>query len=161
MTAAKSMFLDTAEPEPADAIAMLRADHAAVGEMFAEYEETRSTPDKKALVAEICMALRVHTQIEEEIFYPEVKTTLKDKSLVPQATVDHRGVKDLIAQLQGIEPDGDAYDAKVRVLSAYVRHHVRDANDEMFPQAKASSLDMIDIGARMAARRDDLMTRVA
>lgn len=161
MTLNQTVVFDTAVPEPGDAIAMLTADHQAVGQMFAEYEQARSAPHKKALVAEICTALSVHTQIEEEIFYPELQTSLKDKSLVPQATVEHRGVMDLIGQLQGVEPHGEMYDAKVRVLAEYVKHHVRDAHREMFPQAKATSLDMIDIGARMAARKDDLMDKAA
>jgi hemerythrin superfamily protein len=161
LTASQAAALDRAGPEPKDAIAMLKADHKAVGQMFADYEETGSISHKRALVAEICTALSVHNQIEEEIFYPEVKSVVKDKFLVPQATVEHRGVKDLIAQLQGAEPGGELYDAKVRVLSDYLKLHVRDAHEEMFPQAKASSLDMIDIGARMAARKHDLLAQAA
>ncbi|OGB40836.1 MAG: hemerythrin, partial [Burkholderiales bacterium RIFCSPHIGHO2_12_FULL_67_38] len=116
----------TTAPAPKDAIAMLKADHAAVSEMFAEYEKSRSIPKKKALVAEICTALSVHAQIEEEIFYPAVKAALKDKLLVPEATVEHTSVKDLIAQIEGLEPDGEMYDAKVKVLSEYVKHHVKE-----------------------------------
>ena len=71
-----------------DAIALLNADHAAVSQMFAEYEKTRSIASEKALVAKICTALTVHAQIEEEIFYPAVKAALQDKLLVPEATVD-------------------------------------------------------------------------
>jgi hemerythrin-like domain-containing protein len=140
-----------------DAIALLKADHEAVSGLFTEYEKARSTNTRKTLVAEICKALSVHAQIEEEIFYPGVKAALKDKVLVPEATVEHAGVKDLIAQLQGIEPDGEMYDAKVKVLSEYVKHHVKEEQNEMFPQVKASSLDLVDLGARMAARKADLM----
>lgn len=144
-----------------DAIALLKADHEAVSEMFAKYEKTRSDSNKKSLVAEICKALSVHAQIEEEIFYPAVKAALKDKLLVPEATVEHAGVKDLIAQLKGVEPDGETYDAKVKVLSEYVKHHVKEEQTEMFPKAKASSLDMVDLGARMSARKDDLLAHAA
>ena len=77
-----------AKPAPKDAIALLKADHAAVSQMFAEYEKTRSIANKKVLVAKICTALTVHAQIEEEIFYPAVKAELKDKLLVPEAMVD-------------------------------------------------------------------------
>ena len=149
------------KPAKKDAIALLKADHEAVSQLFAEYEKTRSVPNKKALVAEICTALSVHAQIEEEIFYPAVKAALKDKLLVPEATDEHAGVKDLIAQLEGVEPDGEMYDAKVKVLSEYVKHHVKEEQNEMFPKAKASSLDMAELGARMAARKDALLAQAA
>ena len=159
MTTSKTAASDKAKPAPKDAIALLKADHEVVSQLFAEYEKTRSTSNKKALVAEICTTLSVHTQIEEEIFYPAVKTALKDKLLVPEATVEHAGVKDLIAQLQGVEPDGEMYDAKVKVLSEYVKHHVKEEQNEMFPKAKASSIDMAELGARLAARKDALLAQ--
>ncbi len=159
MTTTKTAAADKAKPAPKDAIALLKADHEAVSQLFAEYEKTRSVPNKKALVAEICTALSVHAQIEEEIFYPAVKTALKDKLLVPEATVEHASLKDLIAQLEGVEPGGELYDAKVKVLSEYVKHHVKEEQSEMFPKAKSSSLDMIDLGARMAVRKDELLAQ--
>ena len=142
-----------------EAIALLKADHASVSHLFAEFEKTQSVAKKKALVAEICTSLSVHAQIEEEIFYPAVKAALKDKLLVPEATVEHAGVKSLIAQLEGVDPDGEMYDAKVKVLSEYVKHHVKEEQNEMFVKAKASSLDMAELGARMAARKDQLLAQ--
>lgn len=161
MTATKTAALEKSKPAPKDAIALLKADHEAVSQLFAEYETTRSVANKKALVAQICTALSVHAQIEEEIFYPAVKTALKDKLLVPEATVEHAGVKGLIAQIEGVEPDGEMYDAKVQVLSEYVKHHVKEEQTEMFTKAKASSIDMVELGARMAARKNELMARAA
>jgi hemerythrin superfamily protein len=161
MTATKATPPHKTPPASKDAIALLKADHEAVSHLFAEYEKTRSAANKKALVAEICTALGVHAQIEEEIFYPAVKAALKDKFLVPEATVEHAGVKDLIAQLKGVEPDVEMYDAKVKVLSEYVKHHVKEEQSEMFPKAKASSLDMVELGARMAARKDELLAQAA
>jgi hemerythrin superfamily protein len=160
-TATKTAAPDKAKPAPKDAIALLKADHEAVSQLFAEYEKTRSVSNKQALVAEICTALSVHAQIEEEIFYPAVKAALKDKLLVPEARVEHAGVKDLIAQLEGALPDGEMYDAKVQVLSEYVKHHVKEEQTEMFPKAKASSLDMLELGARMAARKEALLAQAA
>ncbi len=157
--ASKTAVPDKAKPAPKDAIALLKADHEAVSQLFAEYEKTRSVPNKKALVAEICTALSVHAQIEEEIFYPAVKAALKDKLLVPEATVEHASVKDLIAQLKGGEPDGEMFDATVKVLSEYVKHHVKEEHNEMFPKAKASSLGMAELGARMAARKVELLSQ--
>ena len=158
-TATKTAADNNARSAPNDAIALLKADHEAVSQLFAEDEKTRSVPRKKALVAEVCTALSVHAQIEEEIFYPAVKAALKDKLLVPEATVEHACLKDLIAQLEGVEPDGEMYDAKVKVLSEYVKHHVKEEHTEMFPKAKASSLDMIDLGERMAARKNELLAQ--
>ena len=142
------------------AIALLKADHATVSDLFAEYEKANTSKKKKALVAEICSELSVHIQIEEEIFYPAVKAALKDKLLVPEATVEHAGIKDLIAQLEGVEPEGEMYDAKVKVLSEYVKHHVKEEQNEMFPKVKASSLDLVELGAQMAARKADLLSAI-
>lgn len=161
MTASKTRALQTTSSTPKDAIALLKADHEAVSELFAEYDKTRSAPRKKALVAEICTALDVHARIEEEIFYPAVQAALKDKVLVPEATVEHAGVKELLAQLEGVEPDGEMYDAKVKVLSEYVKHHVKEEQTEMFPKVKAASLDLIELGERMAERKQDLLAETA
>jgi hemerythrin superfamily protein len=167
MTATNTNLAHKAPPaakeakETKDAIAMLKADHEAVSHLFAEYAKTHSVPNKKALVAEICKALSVHAQVEEEIFYPAVKAELKDKLLIPEAIVEQAGMKTLIAQLEGVDPDGEMYDAKVKVLSEYVTHHVKEEHTEMFPKAKASSIDMVELGARMAARKAELMAQAA
>ena len=145
-------------PAAEDAIKQLKADHAKVSGLFATYEKTRSVAKKKALVADICTELSVHAQIEEEIFYPEVKAALKDHMLVPEATVEHASVKELIAQIEAVAPDGEMYDAKVKVLSEYVKHHVKEEQNEMFPKVKASSLDLLELGSRMAARKAKLLT---
>jgi hemerythrin superfamily protein len=145
-----------------DAIALLKADHEKVSELFSEYEKADSKTKKKSLVDEICTELTVHAQIEEEIFYPAVKAVLKDDFIVVEGAVEHLGIKNLIDQLEGIEPDGDVYDAKVKVLSEYVEHHVEEEQSDMFPKAKkAPSLDLVELGDRMAARKADLLsTRV-
>lgn len=161
MISTKTTATQKARPAPKDAIAMLKADHVAVSKMFAEYEKSRSVAKKRDLVAEICTALSVHAQIEEEIFYPAVKAKLKDKLLVPEATVEHASLKDLIAQIEGVEPDGEMFDAKVKVLSEYVKHHVKEEQNEMFPKAKASTLDMVELGTRMSERKADLMAQAA
>ena len=100
-----------------DATALLKADHQLVASLFADYEITNSTNKKKQLVEQICKKLSIHAQVEEEIFYPAVQKALKDHELVPEATVEHATLKDLTAQVKDIEPDGDMYDAKIKVLS--------------------------------------------
>ncbi|MEO8059692.1 MAG: hemerythrin domain-containing protein [Burkholderiales bacterium] len=146
---------------PKDATALLRADHKAVAALFAEYEKARATSKKKQLVAKICTELSVHAQVEEEIFYPAVKQALKDKELVPEATVEHATMKDLIAQVEGVEPDGEMFDAKIKVLSEYVKHHVKEEQNEMFPKAKKTKLDMLELGSRLAERKKALLAQRA
>ncbi len=140
-----------------DATALLRADHKEVSGLFAAYEKARSTATKRKLVTQICIALAVHAQIEEEIFYPAFKRALKDKELVPEATVEHATLKHLIGQVEGVEPDGEMYDAKVKVLSEYVKHHVKEEQNEMFPKAKDSKLDLLALGAQLAERKQQLL----
>lgn len=143
--------------DPKDAIALLKADHEKVSGLFKEFEKADSSKKKKALVAEICAELTVHAQIEEEIFYPAFKAATKDKTLVPEATVEHSTLKDLIAQIEGAESDSELYDAKVMVLAEYVDHHVKEEQNEMFPKAKSASLDLGELGARMASRKAELV----
>ena len=140
-----------------DATTLLRADHKLVSGLFAQYEKTQLTAKKKQLVAQICTELSVHAQVEEEIFYPAVKEALHDHELVPEATVEHASLKALISEVEGIEPDGEMFDAKIKVLSEYVKHHVKEEHTEMFPKAKATDLDMKALGARIAARKEKLL----
>ncbi len=142
-----------------EATALLRADHKVVSDLFADYEKARSTSKKQKLVAEICTELSVHAQVEEEIFYPAVKRALKDKELIPEATVEHATLKDLISQVEGITPDGEMFDAKIKVLSEYVKHHVKEEHEEMFPKAKATKLDMVELGAQLSARKAELLSK--
>ncbi|MCE4538663.1 hemerythrin domain-containing protein [Pelomonas sp. P7] len=139
-----------------DAIGMLREDHKKVLGLFEDYEKARSATVKKRLVQQICEELTIHTQIEDEIFYPEFKAALKDKELVPEARVEHDSVKALIAQVQDKEPDGEDFDAKVRVMGEFVKHHVKEEQNEMFPKAKDSRMDLVELGERMAALKEQL-----
>ena len=143
-------------PVAQEATALLKADHKRVSELFEQYEHTRSTAKKKTLVANICMELGIHAKAEEEIFYPAVKAALKDKEMVPEATVEHASLKELMAQVEGKEPDGEMFDAKIKVLSEYVKHHVKEEETEMFPKARKTTLDMKALGAAIAARKDEL-----
>jgi hemerythrin superfamily protein len=150
-----------ATPVPKDAIAMLKADHKKVSALFADFEASRSASKKKALVAQICEELTVHTMLEEEIFYPAVKAAMRDKELVPEATVEHASVKDLIAQVKDVEPDGEMYDAKVKVMSEFVKHHVKEEQNEMFPKAQKTRLDMVALRDEMMAKKEALLAQRA
>ena len=144
--------------KPMEATSLLRADHKLVNDLFDEYEKTKAAGKKKELVAKICLELSVHAQVEEEIFYPAVKQALKDKELIPEATVEHATLKLLIAQVEGVEPDGEMFDAKIKVMSEYVKHHVKEEQNEIFPKAKASKLDMQALGEKIAARKAELLS---
>lgn len=146
-----------ASAKPQDAIAMLRADHKKVSGLFEEYEKTNSAAKKFKLTNEICTELTVHAEVEEEIFYPAVKAALKDKELVPEATVEHATLKDLIAQVKDKQPDGEMFDAKIKVMSEYVKHHVKEEQNEMFPKARNTKLDMVALGEQMMARKQQLL----
>ena len=160
-TVSRKAVKPQAAAKPLEAIALLRADHKAVDALFAEYEKARAPSKKKQLVSKICTELSVHAQVEEEIFYPAVKQALKDKELVPEAIVEQATMKDLIAQVEGVEPDGEMFDAKVEVLSEYAKHHVKEEPTEMFPKAKATRLDMLELGGRMAERKKVLLAEPA
>lgn len=139
-----------------EATALLKADHKLVDSLFKEFEITNSDKKKKQLVDQICKELTIHAQIEEEVFYPAVQKALKDHEMVPEAIVEHASLKELIASVKGVEPDGDMYDARVKVMSEYVKHHVKEEEKEMFPEAKDADLDMIELGAKMLERKQQL-----
>jgi hemerythrin-like domain-containing protein len=147
------------QTETQDAIALLTAEHRQVSAMFKQFEELgeRAKASKKKLADQICAALRVHTQIEEEIFYPAVREASKDlEDVVDEAVVEHASAKDLIEQLEAADPEDDLYDAKVKVLGEQVEHHVGEEEKEMFPKVRKLSLDLVDLGQEMADRRDEL-----
>jgi hemerythrin superfamily protein len=143
-----------------DATAMLMSDHKEVKALFKEFEKADSKQKKAELVGKICAELEVHMQIEEEIFYPAVKAALKDHELVPEGEVEHASVKELIAQVKGVKPDGETYDARVKVMGEMIEHHVKEEETEMFPKAKKTKLDMEALGAKMAQRKEELSAKV-
>ena len=144
-----------------DAIALLTADHREVSEMFEQFEQLgdRATTSKEKLKDKICKALIAHTTIEEEIFYPAVREkVVEGEDLVDEAVVEHASAKDLIQQLQEMQPDDELYDAKVKVLGEQVEHHVQEEEKEMFPKVKKSGLDLLALGQEMALRKQELMS---
>ena len=161
MSAAKSHVSHTKADQNEDAITLLTADHAKVKKLFKEFvdlkEEDGSAEDKSALVTLICHELKVHTEIEEEIFYPAVRKAIDDGGLMDEALVEHAGAKELIAQLEEMSPDDELYDAKVTVLGEQIQHHVKEEEGEMFPKARKAKLDSEALGVQMAERKAELM----
>lgn len=147
---------------PHDAIALLTADHREVKTMFDEFEQLgdRAKVSKKKLADRICQALEAHAQIEEELFYPAVRDAVRDADdQVDEAVVEHASAKDLIAQLQAMDPEDDLFDAKVKVLGEQIDHHVEEEETEMFPKVKRSSLDLATLGEQMQARKEELLAQ--
>ena len=157
MTKAKTPSAKAAK----DAISILTEDHKNVKKMFMDFNKLMNSGDKQmekaALVEKICEELIVHTEIEEEIFYPAVRAAIDDEDLMDEAEVEHAGARELIAQLQDMEPGDDLYDAKVTVLGENVDHHVKEEQDEMFPKAKKAKLDLDALGAEMMERKRELL----
>lgn len=145
-------------PEKMDAIALLKADHRKVEGLFEQFESSRSESKKGEIARQICMELIVHTQIEEEIFYPAVRPAV-EKDLMDESYVEHDGAKMLIAEILASEPGVDFYDAKVKVLSEEIKHHVHEEEmrvEGMFSQARKGDIDMDALGERMMARKQAL-----
>ena len=146
-------------PRANDAIALLKADHRQVEEWFEQFEATRSSARKSTLAGEICQALKVHTEIEEEIFYPQFLEATGEVSTHHEAEVEHNGAKRLIREIESGGAEDDYFDAKVKVLSEMIKHHVNEEEkrDGMFAKARQSKMDLTAIGARLAARKAELM----
>jgi hypothetical protein len=138
----------------------LEQDHREVEAYFEEFEELEDEAAKGELAQKICMALTVHTQIEEEIFYPEARKATKDDDLLGVAVVEHAGAKKLIAEIEEMEPDEDRFGAKVKVLGEMIRHHVEEEEQELCPEVESSGMDVEAIGGPMAKRKAELMKQV-
>ena len=147
-----------------DAIALLTADHKAVKALFKKFDELVDQEDadeqKADLVEQICNELTVHTQIEEEIFYPALREAIDDDALMDEADVEHASAKDLIGQLESMSPGDDHYDAKVVVLGEYINHHVEEEEGEMFEKARKADVDTAALGAELAERKAELKSEM-
>jgi hypothetical protein len=150
-----------AEDMPTDAIALLKADHRKVEALFEEFDQARRSDRKARIVEQICNELKIHTMIEEEIFYPAVKPKI-DASIVEEGVIEHDGAKVLINDLARADPKDDYYDAKVKVLSEEIKHHVAEEErwvTGMFAQARRTDVDMEALGAQLAARKEERMAK--
>ena len=145
-----------------DAVALLKADHRQVKAWFDEFEDAKSRKLKRKLAIQICNALTVHAQIEEEVFYPAFLQATRDKDIHHEAVLEHRSAKELIAEIQNSSPADDYFDSKVHVLAEMIKHHVKEEEqkDGMFAEAKGSKMALEALGARMQARKQQLMSQM-
>ena len=147
--------------EKQDAIALLKADHRKVEDLFEQFEKASGEGRKQKIALEICLELTVHAQIEEEIFYPACKGKVEG-DLLDESYVEHDGAKVLIAEIEAGGPDEEYYDAKVKVLSEQIEHHVEEEEkrvEGIFSQARKAGLDMDELGRRLAARKAELIAQ--
>lgn len=141
--------------EEMDAIALLKADHRKVEEIFEAFEKATTRAKKRALAEQACLELKVHTVLEEEVFYPACRGQIED-DLLNEGYVEHDSAKLLINEIEAADPDDEFYDAKVKVLSEVIEHHVEEEekrSEGMFAQARAAGLDMDALADAMRARK--------
>ena len=147
-----------------DACELLDNDHIAVKHLFVEYARLAVSPappakddGRQALALKICDELAVHAQIEEEIFYPALEEAVPEMAgLLEEARAEHQQAKDLIAQIQVLGAAGPDMDELVAQLNRAIEHHVKEERDDIFPKAKASSLDLREIGEKLRSRQEEL-----
>lgn len=143
---------------PQDAIALLKQDHRAVEALFEEFEDADES-EQSDLATRICQMLTVHTQIEEEILYPQAKEAFgeQDDEMVYEAEIEHGAAKELIAKIEAGTPEDPEFKPLVKVLSEYIKHHVKEEEKEFFPALKETELDLKEIGGQLAQRKLAIM----
>ena len=153
----------TSKSEQQNAIELLTADHERVKKLFKEFEKIKDSDDQESCIENVksaCAELRVHSMIEEEIFYPAVRSKADQEleELLNEADVEHASVDQLIDKLAEIEPSDGMYKAHFMVICEYVKHHVQEEEKEMFPKVrKLKELDLDELGIELQARKEDLM----
>jgi hemerythrin-like domain-containing protein len=146
---------------PRDAIALLKQDHRAVEALFDEFEDADES-EQSELATRICQMLTVHTQIEEELLYPQAKDAFDDEEdeMVYEAEIEHGSAKELIAKIEAATPEDPEFKALVTVLCEYIKHHVKEEEKEMFPALKQTELDLKELGSQLAQRKMQLMEQM-
>jgi hemerythrin superfamily protein len=143
-----------------NAVEILKQDHDEVEKLFDQYEDAKDEDNaelKAEIVAAVCKALTIHAQIEEELFYPAMRRQDKHASyLADEGAVEHQTLKTLLPELPAATPGDDLYDAKVKVLSEYVKHHVKEEEGEMFPMARKADIDLDALGKKLRERKGEL-----
>ena len=148
----------------ANAIDLLKKDHDDVQSLFRDYEllaeGAGDERDRRALSTRICGMLAVHAMIEEEIFYPAARQAGVDTALLDEAEIEHGSAKELIARIGAAHASDALYDARVKVLGEYIRHHVKEEEGELFPACRKSELDLAGLGVQLQKRKEELMRKL-
>jgi hypothetical protein len=150
-----------AQEQFSDAIMLLKADHRKVDGLFEQFSKARDDAKKQAIAHEICTELKIHTLIEEEIFYPAFRGKIEDDTL-DEAQVEHDGAKVLVNDIENSRAADPFYDAKLTVLSEQVKHHVHEEempSQGMFAQCRKTDVDLVALLASMLARKRELLAQ--
>ncbi|WBY00983.1 hemerythrin domain-containing protein [Ramlibacter tataouinensis] len=152
--------MPTITPLEPDALELLDAEHRALRRLFQDYRTlaAQRAPEmrRKALAEQICLELTIHAKLEDELFYPLVRESVRAGDLMDRAEVEHASLRELVVQILSMDPHEELYDAKVSVLGDYAAHHFGEELDAVFPRVRASGLDLRRLGQRLAERRREL-----
>ena len=145
------------------AVELLKEQHDKVKKAFKEFEklDREDNEAQQQLVQRVCEDLKLHTTLEEELFYPAAREAIDDEDILNEAQIEHETAKMLIEQLENMGPEDPNFHATFTVLGEYVVHHVKEEEGEMFPQVKKTDLDLEELGARMRSRMEELMGETA
>jgi hemerythrin superfamily protein len=133
-------------PYPIDAISLLKADHRKVKNLFARYESAGDFSTKRLIAEQVFTELELHTQLEENVFYPayEAMTGKQGTQLVADSRLAHEHVRELMSELQGIDLDEAEFEVKFHELMGIVREHVAEEENAMFPEAEQILADQLE-----------------
>ena len=143
-----------------NAIELLKADHREVDGFFTQFKSAKSRQQREKLIERIAAALSAHTMIEEEIFYPACSEHGIEEDDLDEAQVEHDTIKLLVRELVEGRLADDYFNAKVTVLSEYVKHHVEEEEEPekgIFARAEKAGLDLAELGEELKERKDELM----
>jgi hemerythrin superfamily protein len=143
-----------------DAIQLLKADHREVERLFKQFEDASGDERRMQLSERICMELKIHTEIEEEIFYPACREFLKEDEIVNESIVEHQAAKDLIQEIRGMDPSDEMFEARMTVLQEQIEHHVEEEEKELFPQVQKTDIDLKGIGEQLMRRKTELQEQM-
>jgi len=143
-----------------DAVDLLKADHQKVRGLFDQLDaitkQGASDEEKGALVDQIRSELSVHESVENEVFFPAVRETLRKKDVLQEATEDQEEAGDAIQALGDLKPGDSGYDKKLSELGSKIAAHAAEEERDVFPQVKNSNIDTEALGEKMSARKEEL-----
>jgi hemerythrin-like domain-containing protein len=140
-----------------DALELLKRDHREVEALFKRYKPAADAAEKAAIAARVCLLLKVHMRVEEEIFYPAARRRIEDKELVNEALVEHQAAKDLIEEIESADAGDPMLEARMQVLSEQIEHHVQEEENGLFPEVQAAEIDLMGLGSRLFERKQEIL----
>ena len=140
-----------------DALELLKRDHREVEALFTRYKSAADVAEQAAVAERVCLLLKVHMRVEEEIFYPAARRRIEDKELVNEALVEHQAAKDLIEEIESADAGDPMLEARMQVLSEQIEHHVQEEENGLFPEVQAAEIDLMGLGSRLFERKQEIL----